>query len=85
MRSVTLHKRIENLQATRPKLKELCDQMMAVKHLGNAGSHPGIQVRDTDVFDALDILERILQDTYSGHPGQLARAVKQINKRKGPR
>jgi Domain of unknown function (DUF4145) len=82
---LTLHNRIKKLESNRPKLKELCERMMAVKHLGNVGSHPGMVVRDWDVFDGLDILERLLQDIDSGHPGQLARVVKQINKRKGPR
>ena len=33
---------------------------MAVKHLGNAGSHPGLKVEARDVFDGFDILEKIL-------------------------
>jgi Domain of unknown function (DUF4145) len=84
MQSRTLHNRIEKLQTARPKLKEVCDQMMAVKHLGNAGSHSVLKVQLYDVFDGLDILERILNDTYSGHPAQLARAVKRINRKRGP-
>jgi Domain of unknown function (DUF4145) len=82
---LSLHHRIENLKKKRPKLEELCDRMMAVKHLGNAGSHPGINVVHEDVFDDFDILERFLEDMYSEHPGELARTVKQINQRKGPR
>jgi len=37
------------------------------------------------VFDCLDFLEEVLFDTYSGHKGSMARMVKQIIKRKGPR
>ncbi|QEH36352.1 hypothetical protein OJF2_49130 [Aquisphaera giovannonii] len=58
---------------------------MAVKNLGNAGSHPGDKVTHDDVFDGFDILERVLEDMYSEHPGELAKAVKEINRRKGPR
>lgn len=83
--SLTLHQRIERLAKDKPKLIEICDRMMAVKHLGNAGSHPGTMVTIDDVFDGFDILERVLQDMYSEHPGELARAVQQINKRGGPR
>jgi Domain of unknown function (DUF4145) len=82
---INLHQRIERLRKKRPALKEICDRMMAVKHLGNAGSHPGVKVRADDVFDGFDILERVLQDMYSAHAGVLARTVKQINQRRGPR
>jgi len=82
---VSLHQRIERLEKKRPNLKDICERMMAVKHLGNAGSHPGVIVKADDVFDGFDILERVLQDMYSKHPDELARAVKQINRRRGPR
>jgi len=82
---ISLHQRIERLATKRPRLKEICERMMAVKHLGNAGSHPGAKVKQDDLFDGFDILERVLQDMYSEHPGELARAVRQINMRKGPR
>jgi hypothetical protein len=82
---LSLHQRIEGLAKEKPKLKDICERMMAVKHLGNAGSHPGVQVEIGDVFDGLDILERVLQDMYSEHPRELTRTVRQINQRKGPR
>jgi len=82
---LSLHQRIERLKAKRPKLPDICERMMAVKHLVNAGSHPGVKVKQDDVFDCFDILERVLQHMYSDHSGELARAVRQINKRKGPR
>jgi hypothetical protein len=82
---LNLHQRIELLEQKRPKLKEICARMMAVKHLGNAGSHSGDKVNREDVFDGLDILERVLHDMYSIHEGELAKMVRQINKRKGPR
>lgn len=82
---LSLHQRIEKLESQRPKLKEICDRMMAVKHLGNASSHPGVEVTANDVFDGFDILERVFGDMYSEHPSLLAQAVKEINRRKGPR
>lgn len=82
---LSLHQRIELLEKKKPVLKDLCERMMAVKHLGNAGSHPGVVVEIDDVFDGLDILDRVLIDMYSGHPRELTRTVKQINQRKGPR
>lgn len=84
-RRLSLHQRIEKLEKRRPALKEICERMMAVKHLGNAGSHPGVKVKAGDVFDGFEILEWLLQDMYSAHAGVLARTVKQINRRRGPR
>jgi hypothetical protein len=82
---LSLHARIERLETRKPKLKDICKRMMAVKHLGNAGSHPGDIVKVEDVYDGFDILERVLHDTYSDHESVLAKMVAQINKRKGPR
>jgi hypothetical protein len=81
----SLHERIEILEGKKPKLKDICDRMMAVKHLGNAGSHPGDKVERKDVFDGFDILERVLRDMYSTTEGALTKMVRQINKRRGPR
>lgn len=81
---LSLDSRIAILRSKKPKLTWLCDQLLAVKHLGNAGSHPG-DVQIKDVFDGFDILEQILNDTYSNDASLLAKMVRQINKRKGPR
>jgi hypothetical protein len=81
---LVLDQRIEVLRSTKPSLSGLCDSMLAVKHLGNAGSHPE-EVKRDDVFDALDILEQVLLETYSNPESELAKMVRQINKRKGPR
>lgn len=82
---LSLHSRIEKLKAKKPKLADICNQMMAVKHLGNAGSHPGVRVEHKDVFDGFDILERVLNYRYGNPDSELAKIVKEINKRKGPR
>ena len=80
----TLHDRIDRLKEIHPKMGEICDRMKAVKHLGNAGSHPSGEISKEDVFDAFDILEKVLEDLYSDHLDLLAEKVKQINKRRGP-
>ncbi|MGL4553892.1 MAG: DUF4145 domain-containing protein [Gemmataceae bacterium] len=81
---LTLDARIGVLRLKKPALGQLCDRMLAVKHLGNAGSHPGEVSRD-DVFDGLDILEYILTESYAKPQSELAKIVQQINRRKGPR
>ncbi len=82
--SLHLHSPIDKLRSKRPALGDLCDRLLAVKHLGNAGSHAG-DVQPTDVFDGLDILEQVLNDLYTRSESELAKTVKAINKRKGPR
>jgi hypothetical protein len=81
---IALDGRIKILRNKRASLADLCDRLLAVKHLGNAGSHPG-DVHEEDVFDGLDILEHVLNETYGKHASVLARMVNQINARKGPR
>jgi hypothetical protein len=83
--SIKLHDRIVALETRKPALQPLCGRMMAVKHLGNAGSHAGEKVEKNDLFDAFDILERMLGEMYGTTDGDLARIVREINKRKGPR
>lgn len=81
---MSLDSRIQALRSSKPGLADLCDRLLAVKHLGNAGSHPGGVTRD-DVFDGLDILEDILLEKYEKPQGRLAKMVREINKRKKPR
>ncbi len=81
----SLHARIQILEHAKPRLRDICERMMAVKHLGNAGSHSGVKVERKDVFDGFDILERVLHDMYSTTDSELAKMVRQINKREGPR
>lgn len=83
-RRLPLDSRIVVLQSKKPSLSSLCDRLQAVKHLGNAGSHPG-DVNINDVFDGFDILDQVLNDIYTNHASELAKMVKQINQRKGPR
>jgi hypothetical protein len=81
---LSLDSRIALLRAKKTIFSDLCDRLLAVKYLGNAGSHPG-DVKMDDVFDGFDILERVLRDIYSRSDTLLSRMVRQINRRKGPR
>jgi hypothetical protein len=77
---LTLHARIELFKQKRP---DLGDQLLAVKWLGNAGSHSEL-TRD-DVFDALDIVSHVLDELYVQRTRHVVQLTKQINRRKGPR
>ncbi len=78
-----LHQRIEHLEDLRPDLKSVCEQLLAVKWLGNAGSHPGA-IRQEDTLDAFELIEDVLTTVYR-KPVDLARKAKEINDRRGPR
>jgi Domain of unknown function (DUF4145) len=78
-----LHQRIDRLRKQRPRMASLCERLVAVKHLGNAGSHPG-DVFIEDALDCFEIVEDVLAAVY-GDGGRLEKTVKEINKRKGPR
>jgi hypothetical protein len=78
-----LHDRIELLRNSRSSIGKLCDRLLAVKHLGNAGSHPG-DVAPRDALDGFDILEDVLEAVY-GDGDRVGKAVKEINRRRGPR
>lgn len=82
---LTLHDRIDLLQKKKPFLESLCENMRAVKWLGkkkNEGSHGEEPSKET-VFDAFDILERILHSLYDDSLRQVTRTVATINKRRG--
>jgi hypothetical protein len=63
--------------------KELSDSLLAVKWLGNVGSHSDDLSRD-DIFDALDILDLTLDDLFVRHRARVKKLVGAINKSKGP-
>ena len=72
-----LHERIKNY-------KERDEQrgaaLLAVKWVGNAGSHADDISRD-DVYDAFDIIEVVLKDVFSRDYSKVAKSVDAINKR----
>ena len=77
---ITLHSRITKI---RGKYHAAHDSLLAIKWLGNAGSHSGLLTREA-VFDALDIFESVLVGLYSKHPSVIRRLVSSVNARKGP-
>ncbi|WP_223541965.1 DUF4145 domain-containing protein [Pseudomonas sp. BF-RE-26] len=80
-RSLSLHQRINLLPARFQELKEL---ILAVKWLGNAGSHSGPEPTAGDVRVAYDMLEHVLSEIYEEKTKKLKAVAKSVNKRKGP-
>ena len=67
----------------RQRDQAMADSLLAVKRIGNSGSHPaGLSV--TDLFDAYDILEHVLEELLSRRSRTLRRLVRSILRRRGP-
>lgn len=80
---LSLHKRIDSLQEKYPDIKDL---FLAIKWIGNAGSHSSREVTVDDVFDAYELMEELLKEIYSKKAKQKIKALaKSINKKKGPK
>ncbi len=56
---------------------------MAIKWLGNAGSHCGDKMTFDDVFDGYDMLSFILDELYDNKHEHVKKLAKKINKKKG--
>lgn len=76
---LSLHARIDLAQIKVPSTKPF---LMAIKHLGNAGSH-SVGLTREDAFDALDLLEAIVTTLY-GEQKKVNRLAHKIEKNKGP-
>jgi len=79
--ALSLHDRIVRYRKTQP---DLADHLLAVKWIGNAGSHVGGVERDT-LFDVLDIMEVVLDDAYLKTRANVKKKVTQIIKSRGKR
>lgn len=78
---VNLHQRIQLLP---PKFDELKKVLLAVKWLGNAGSHDGEKPNVGDVRTTYDLLEHALSEIYEAKGKKLKAIAKKVNKKKGP-
>lgn len=77
--TLTLHGRIERLGAKYANIKDL---LLAVKWIGNTGSH-ATEISRVAVMDAYDMLEHCLDLLY-GEKKDLMILAKAINRKKGP-
>lgn len=83
-RMLSLHSRIEKLPE---KYKSLKDSILAVKWLGNAGSHSkdSLNLNLDDAMDAYELIEEIMDKIYNSKHSHLAKIAKSVNKSKGSR
>jgi hypothetical protein len=80
LRSLTLHDRIE-LYGER--FEDRANLLLAIKWLGNEGSHPKGDLTRADLLDAFAILERILDDVFVGTEATIRERARAINRAKG--
>lgn len=76
-----LHRRVDLLPSKYEHLKDLC---LAIKWLGNAGSHSNNEFTLDDVMDAYEMMEAVLTQLYDPKGDSVKKLVKEINKKKGP-
>jgi hypothetical protein len=84
-RFISLHHRINLLPEKYAQFKEL---LLAIKWLGNAGSHgegegKGAITMD-DVMDVYELTQHILDEIYTPKTKKLFAMAKRVNKKKGP-
>jgi hypothetical protein len=79
--TTTLHKKIEAFRQIKP---EVGDHLLAIKWIGNSGSHAAILTKK-DLLDAYELMEFSLQQLYRDRERRLNRLSQEINLQKGPR
>jgi hypothetical protein len=78
---LSLHERIELFRRTNPRL---ADALMAVKWIGNAGSHSQPLER-RDLLDGYELIEHVLDELFVQREKRIAKLSRQINQRRRPR
>lgn len=78
---LALHSRIEKFRANDAAL---ADAMLAVKWIGNAGSHAGGTLTKDDLFDGFELLEHVLAEIYDRRTKSVAALAKKIISTKRP-
>ncbi|RYG19797.1 MAG: DUF4145 domain-containing protein [Caulobacteraceae bacterium] len=77
---LNLHTRIERFKSTEPIVAEL---LMAIKWIGNHGSHAGEGLRREDILTSAELMEHALTELYKPANNAIKKALA-INKKKGP-
>lgn len=78
---LSLHKRIQELQQVN---RTIADQLMAVKWLGNSGSHES-NVTVGDILDAYEIIEHALDELINERSKRVAVLAKKLTRKHAPK
>ncbi|MEZ4722976.1 MAG: DUF4145 domain-containing protein [Flavobacteriales bacterium] len=80
-KKLSLHKRIEEFKNMKP---EIADFLLAIKWIGNTGSHVG-KLEKIDILEAYELLDHSINLLFDKTEEKLKKITKEINKRKGVR
>lgn len=80
-RFLTLHERIERFRAVH---SNAAGKLMAIKWVGNAGSHAD-KITTDDLLDGYELLAFVLEELYSNRRRRADSLASTINRRKAPR
>lgn len=79
--TLNLHARIEKFKA---KDAEAANYLLAIKWLGNAGSHAGLDsLDDGDLLGGFELIEHVIERLYVRREARLKQIAKGLNQRKG--
>ncbi|AGS69172.1 hypothetical protein HGI09_47000 [Streptomyces collinus] len=81
-RPISLHERINNWKAVKPDYTEPAELLLAVKWIGNVGSHDD-RLRLADVLDGVEILDHLLTFVYDTTKDEIKKRAAEITARKG--
>ena len=62
---------------------DVASKMLAIKWIGNDGSHVGGELSRSDLFTDFELLDYIIEKLYTDRDKRLAKIASQINKNKG--
>jgi hypothetical protein len=79
---LTLHKRIENLATAKPAYADAAQMILAVKWIGNVGSHEDA-LKSSNVLDGAEILDFALTEIYDKSRDAIKQLAAEITARKG--
>jgi len=79
--SLDLHSRIDRFKKVKP---ESADYLLAIKWLGNIGSHGSIEgLDDESLLNGFEFFEQAIEHVYVGRDARLRKTAKGISARKG--
>jgi hypothetical protein len=79
---ISLHERIGNFKKAKTEYAEAADLLLAVKWIGNVGSHDD-RMRVDDVLDGAELLDHALEAIYDTYRDEIKKKAMEITARRG--
>jgi hypothetical protein len=83
VQQLTLHARIEEWGRKNQRNKELSELLLAIKWIGNAGSHKATLTKE-NLIEAYQLAEHVFSEVYDNKTESLKKLAIRVNKVKGP-